>query len=232
MSKRSKIKKVGLVGVSLLAGCTAPSLSTSGGTAPMPQPSADAQQQAAIPQGDVQQQADAQQADVSQQAGAQTDAQQPTGALAAVNQVDREFATNVARANAAEIALSQLAVQRASTQDVRSFAQRMVTDHTQAGQQLQQAATQAGLTLPQDLRPEDQAFIQQLSSLSGEAFDEAYMTKAVQSHEQSVTRLQTEISQGQNPAIQGFARQILPTVQDHLRAARELAGGDEAAPTS
>lgn len=162
------------------------------------------------------------------QAGAM---QQRPGAMATVNEVDRTFVTATGRANQAEIVLSQLASERAVGADVRAFARRMVTDHTQAGQQLQQAAAQAGLTVPSDLTTEDQAFVQRLSGLSGEAFDQAYMAKAVQSHEASVTRLENEIGQGQHPAITGFARQILPTVQDHLRAARELAG-EQAAPTS
>lgn len=194
--KSSSIGMAALLGIGLLAGCGAPTVSTADGAPAMGQE-------------------DRPQAD----------------AMATVNEVDRAFVAATGRANQAEMVLSQLASERAVSADVRAFARRMVTDHTQAGQQLQQAAAQAGLTVPSDLTPEDQAFVQRLSGLSGEAFDQAYMAKAVQSHEASVTRLENEIRQGLHPAITGFARQILPTVQDHLRAARELAG-EQAAPTS
>ncbi|HEY9855702.1 MAG TPA: DUF4142 domain-containing protein [Stenomitos sp.] len=198
MSKRIPFKGTALVGVSLVAGCAVPPVSTSGGGGPgMPQ-AADVQQPVAM----------------------------------AVNSTDQQFVSNLGPGNSSEIALSQLALQHASSQAVRQFAQRMVTDHTQAGQQLQQAASQAGMTVPQDIKPEDQAASQQLSNLSGMAFDRAYMAKMVADHEKTVTLFETEIRQGQNTAIKGFAQQALPTIQDHLRQAREIAGGSQAAPTS
>jgi len=46
-----------------------------------------------------------------------------------------------------EVALSQLAAQRATNAEVKSFAQQMVTEHTQVNQALMQLAQQKGVTL-------------------------------------------------------------------------------------
>lgn len=47
-----------------------------------------------------------------------------------------------------------------------------------------------------------------------------------------VTYRQTEVCQGRNQTIKGFASQALSTIQAPLRLAREAAGGKQAAPTS
>jgi predicted outer membrane protein len=53
-------------------------------------------------------------------------------ALAAVSGADKTFATEAAQGGLAEVQLGQLALQKGSSPQVKEFAQRMVTDHTQA----------------------------------------------------------------------------------------------------
>ena len=50
------------------------------------------------------------------------------------------FLANAYQDNALELALSELAVQKASDSDVRAFAQRMIDDHTQAINEIRQLA--------------------------------------------------------------------------------------------
>jgi putative membrane protein len=59
-------------------------------------------------------------------------------ALAAVAGADKTFATEAAHGGLAEVQMGQLALQKASSPQVKEFAQRMVTDHTQANQDLTQ----------------------------------------------------------------------------------------------
>jgi putative membrane protein len=44
----------------------------------------------------------------------------------------------------------------------------------------------------------------------------------VKEHEEDVAEFSKEVSGGQNPAIKDFATQTLPTLQDHLKEAREM----------
>jgi len=62
---------------------------------------------------------------------------------------DRRFLEKVADSNRAEIALANLAATQASNQRVKDFAQKLVTDHQQVTQELQQLAQQKGIDLPE-----------------------------------------------------------------------------------
>ena len=57
----------------------------------------------------------------------------------------------------AEVALGQLAVEKASNADVKKFGQRMVDDHSKANDKLKQLASQKNVALPQDLSAKDKA---------------------------------------------------------------------------
>lgn len=104
----------------------------------------------------------------------------------------------------------------------------MAEDHTKAGEQLQQVARSQNITLPVASNATDQARYDQLSKLSGPEFDHAYMQMMVKDHERDVAEFQKEASSGKNPAIKHFAAQILPTLEDHLREARDVAANRKA----
>src|SRR5690349_17575985 len=80
---------------------------------------------------------------------------------------DRQFLDKAAQGGKAEVELGQLAQQKASSDDVKKFGERMVTDHSKANDQLQQLAAQKGITLPDKLNPKDQATKARLEKLSG-----------------------------------------------------------------
>jgi putative membrane protein len=61
---------------------------------------------------------------------------------------ESHFVRKAAESNLAEIDLRKLAAERASSQDVKQFGQRMVDDHTKADDQLKQVASEEGVTLP------------------------------------------------------------------------------------
>src|SRR4051812_9684826 len=103
--------------------------------------------------------------------------------MAAVSSADKTFATEAAHGGLAEVQLGQLALQKASSPQVKGFAQRMVTDHTQANQDLMQLAKSENLTLPTQLDPKHKSEMERLSALSGNAFDAAYMQQMVQDHQ-------------------------------------------------
>lgn len=139
---------------------------------------------------------------------------------------DRQFMTEAAYGGLAEVQLGQLILQRGGTNNaVKQFAQRMVQDHTQANNQLQQLATQKGVTLPTGIGKENRKVKQKLSKLSGASLDRAYIKHMVEDHQKDVSSYQRQAQQGQDPDLKAFAAQTLPILQEHLQLASSIADG-------
>jgi len=145
---------------------------------------------------------------------------------------DTAFVEKAARGGLAEVELGQLAVQKASSQEVKEFAQRMVDDHTKANEQLKQVAAQEHIDLPQQPNAKDKATKARLEKLSGERFDKAYMNDMVKDHQKDVAEFERESKTTKDPAVKSFAEQTLPTLRDHLKEAQKIAPKPQTAKSS
>jgi putative membrane protein len=135
---------------------------------------------------------------------------------------DTTFAKKAAQGGMAEVKMGQLAQQKGTADSVKKFGARMVEDHSKAGTELKGVATQEKITLPTDMNAKDKATYDMLSKLSGAAFDRAYARYMVRDHEEDVAEFTKEANSGHNPAVKDFATQTLPTLQDHLKEAKEM----------
>lgn len=140
-----------------------------------------------------------------------------------VTHSEREFLGKAAEGGEAEVQLGQLAQQKASSNAVKRFGERMVTDHTKANDQLKQLASDEHVTLPQEPSAAQKAELQRLSKLSGNRFDDAYMKLMVQDHTKDVSEFRNESKTASNPKIRQFAGETLPTLESHLKEAKSIA---------
>ncbi|WP_088890508.1 DUF4142 domain-containing protein [Leptolyngbya ohadii] len=141
---------------------------------------------------------------------------------AAPTALDQEFIRMAAQSNNAEIATSQLALQKSSNEEVREYAERMIQEHTLANQRLQPIAARYGVQLPTGVDPLSAAISQRLSQLSGQEFDRGYMQAQASAHMRTVALFQTQIAQGQAPEAKAYASALLPNVQDHYQMANAM----------
>lgn len=153
-----------------------------------------------------------------------------TSAATKLNVPDRRFLDEAAEANKAEIELGQLAAQKASSDDVKKFGQRMVDDHTKANQQIDQLASQKGAKLPEKLSAKDVAAKDRLERLSGKQFDRVYMHDMVKDHTADVSLFQREVKTAKDQDVKSFAQNTLTTLEDHLKSAKQLAPKGPPAP--
>jgi putative membrane protein len=144
-----------------------------------------------------------------------------TQAMAA-SSPDKTFAKKAAQGGLAEVQVGQLAQQKATSPQVKEFAQTLVNDHMQANQELQQIAQGAGMTLPSEPGNKEQEAMQKLQNLSGPAFDKAFVRDEIKDHQKDIEEFQKEAQSGSDPALKAFAEKTLPVLQKHLQMAQSL----------
>lgn len=136
---------------------------------------------------------------------------------------DDKFAAEAASGGMAEVKLGELAQQKATSDKIKDFGQKMVADHSKAGDELKQVAQQQGFNLPEELSKQDQATYDRLSKLEGKQFDEAYARAMLTDHQKDLAAFEKEASSGKNEALKEFALRTLPTLKEHLKMAHDIA---------
>jgi putative membrane protein len=132
---------------------------------------------------------------------------------------DQAFARKAAEGGAGEVALAELAEQKAVNDMVKKTAARIHADHVKANQSLKLIASQKGWDLPSTPGSEAEATRAKLDKLSGAAFDRAYIDAMVSDHQTDITAFEQEAAQGKDAAVKRFATETLPTLKQHLSMA-------------
>jgi len=136
---------------------------------------------------------------------------------------DKAFLKKAAEGGMAEVQLGQLAQQKASSPDVKQFAQKMVQDHSQLNDQLKPIADQQGVRPPKALSKKDEQTIKKLENLSGTQFDHAYMKTMLKDHEKDLNEFREEASRTQNPQLKDAAQHGAQVIDQHLQLAEKIA---------
>ena len=145
---------------------------------------------------------------------ATADAEMPTTAQA--------FADKQAASDMYEIEAGKLAQQNGTAQAVKDFGAMMERDHTKSTQDLEGAAEQAqGVTVRAQLSAKHQSDLNALRN-AGVNFDSVYKQQQIAAHAQALSMLRNYGDNGDNPALQDFARQTATVVEGHLEQARQL----------
>lgn len=142
--------------------------------------------------------------------------------VAAAQETDALFATAAAQSDLYEIGSSELALERATSEEVRTFAQDMIDDHTATTAQLTPIAEELGVTPPTETTAAAQLDIAYLETLEGAAFDAAYLAGQRVSHEGAVAAFEIASETAQNEALRAFVTENLPVIQEHLTMVQEM----------
>jgi len=146
----------------------------------------------------------------------------PGAPVAPLTSVDTQFVQNQIEDNMAEFQAGQLALQHSQNQDVRSFAQKMITDHTYAQDTLAPIAQAHHIQSPGTLSEQHQDMLGQLASLDGPAFDRAYVDDMIRAHAVMVDVLNAQLVHGQDQHINAWVQNTRPIVLQHSEIAQQL----------
>jgi putative membrane protein len=154
---------------------------------------------------------------------------------------DKMFLRKAAQGGMAEVKLGQLATEKGSSEDVKSFGQKMVDDHTKLNNDMAPIADSMGVRLPKDLNKEDQTEYDKLSALSGNDFDMEYLSFMVKDHHKDLREFRQEEASTTDPTLKAAVANGTKVIHEHMVMVDKLArekgvpmpqrGGNKAAPT-
>lgn len=135
------------------------------------------------------------------------------------------FAKAAALGGMTEVEASKLALSKSTNADIKSFAQRMVTDHSKTNDELKSLAKTKNIMLPTSLDAEHRAKVDKLNSKSAAEFDAAYSKAMDMDHAKTVALFRAaSTAGGVDKDLQAFAKKTLPTLEDHSQQATRLTG--------
>lgn len=149
-----------------------------------------------------------------------------------LNAQDRKFVGAANEAGAAEVRVAKLAMERASSSDVKDFASRMASDHEKAGAELDKIIASKGAAETGKVSGKDQSELDKLSRLGGPSFDREYVKSQLAAHQAAVALFKKESSSGGDRDLKQFSAATLPTLQDHLQMVQQLSKSPPRAATT
>ncbi|MFJ4844697.1 MULTISPECIES: DUF4142 domain-containing protein [unclassified Streptomyces] len=137
----------------------------------------------------------------------------PYGPMTAL---DREFVVKVRLAGLWEFPAGQIALQKGTTQAVKTAGQHLIDGHTALDSADRTVATQLGIVLPNQPTPQQQGFLATLSGANGTAFDSTFANLLRLTHGQIFNTIAKVRSTTMNSLVRQLADQANNTVLDHI----------------
>jgi putative membrane protein len=148
----------------------------------------------------------------------------PGTAPTSQNFAEKAFVSKALEGGEAEVQLGQLAAQKSESDDVKQFAQKMVSDHSQmANQWFKPVAKQLGVSEPNGPSKKDKKEIAKLQAMSGADFDREYITMMVKDHQQDLKEFKSEADSAQDPNVKQIAEQGSKVISQHLQLIEQIA---------
>lgn len=130
---------------------------------------------------------------------------------------DRDFLVQAWQNSLAQISLGRLVVDKSGDPNVRSFAFRMMQDHSLIINDLRPYTIQAGGKEPEKLTQQQKDAYAALKAKSGISFDRAYVSLMVEQTLQTLVAYAKETARVKDPNLQPIMAKELPTVREHTQ---------------
>jgi len=140
---------------------------------------------------------------------------------------EAKFVVKAGEINLAEVNLGRLAAQRASRQDVRQFANKLVQDHSANLQQLNQLANRHNMKGAERMDQEHQQLFQKLAAMQGQQFDQDFLKNMVEGHKKAAEVFKHASENCKNAELKQYATQTLAAIQQHEQEAQRLNGQNQ-----
>jgi putative membrane protein len=136
---------------------------------------------------------------------------------------DKQFLRKATEGGIAEVELGKLAAQKGSSDDVKSYGQKMVDDHTTLNQQLATVADEMGLRLPKTISSTGKTEYDKLNGLSGSDFDTEYIIFMVKDHHVDFRDFRTEATSATDANLREVVAKAAIMIRDHTILIEKIA---------
>ena len=136
---------------------------------------------------------------------------------------DSAFVMEAAMGSMMEVQGGTVAQQKAMNQRVKDFGSMMVTDHSQANNELKNLVSSRGIMLPDSLGNKMQKELAELNKLDGKRFDSKYVSEMVEDHKKDVQLFQQKAQTINDPDLKNWVNKTLPVLQKHLDSIQAIA---------
>jgi putative membrane protein len=137
--------------------------------------------------------------------------------------------SQIHQADQKEIALGNIAADKASTVEVQNYAKQLVEDHTGADQQVKAMAQKMNVHLF-DTPSSKQGRLEsaKLKSAAGPAFDREFLRQTSADHDKLIRELKQEREDASDDDIEALIDKILPILEQHQQLAQILLKKEQA----
>lgn len=136
--------------------------------------------------------------------------------------VDEAFVRTGLQGDAYEILSSELALERAESEDIREFAQQMIDAHTATSDRLQEMSGNLGYNAEFLASPAGGIKLAYLGQLEGAEFEHEYLIQQMHAHQAALAVYQIGANMAEEDELQQFASQTAGEVANHLGRIQEL----------
>ena len=112
---------------------------------------------------------------------------------AGANKDAKEFVRDVAMMNMAEIELSRMALEKATSPEIKTFAQTIIDDHTAAGDKLKSITSGQSMEWPSQLDEKRRKAADELATKQGTDFERDYAEAMVEGHQDLTALLESRL---------------------------------------
>ena len=135
---------------------------------------------------------------------------------------DSTFVQKASEGNLGEIEISKMVAKQTTNAKVREFANKLAEGHTKANQELSGIANKLNITVANEISKHCREMKEKLSKSSGADLDREFIAAQVKGHEEALQMYKDQAKNGQNADLKAFANKVVPTIEEHLRQARDL----------
>lgn len=146
----------------------------------------------------------------------------PAAASATPAATPQDFVNQAASSGMFEVQSSELALERAGSDEVKDFARMMIRDHGELNEQLKAVAATRGLTVPAEIAGPPAQHMEAVMGAEGDRFDQAYLDHQVQAHAEAIALFEPWAEQTDDTDVAALAQKAVQHIRTHQETLEKI----------